>query len=113
MTLPWNGVFGIWGLHRNFKDAVLSLQRTLVRYKGLFPEFTDHSSLHSMSIINFANALIGDQIELLNADELYILLMACYLHDAGMGINREEYREFIEKLDFGDYFKTHSREDHG
>nr|AHF24666.1 HSP90 family molecular chaperone-like protein [uncultured bacterium Contig13] len=98
-------------LHERFTDMVAAMQYHLSRYKLLFPEFTDHSELHSLSVINYCNLLIGGQIERLNADELYILLMSCYLHDSGMGITLEQYREFSEKIDFGDYFDTHPAED--
>ncbi|MDO5133423.1 MAG: hypothetical protein Q4D81_10655 [Eubacteriales bacterium] len=98
-------------LHRRFTDAVFALQYTLSRYKLIFPEYTDHTNLHSMSVIDFCNRLIGSRIEQLNADELYALLMGCYFHDTGMGISMKDYEEFSGKLDFGDYFDTHSRED--
>ena len=98
-------------LHKRFTDAVFALQYNLSRYRLVFPEYTDHSNLHSLNVIGFCNQLIGNRIDRLNADELYILLSACYLHDAGMGITLKDYREFSEHIDFGDYFDNHSRED--
>ena len=98
-------------LHRRFTDAVFALQYNLSNYKLIFPEYTDHSNLHSMTVIDFCNRLIGDRIDRLNADELYVLLMGCYFHDTGMGITMNDYREFSAKIDFRDYFDTHSRED--
>lgn len=62
-------------------------------------------------MIAFCNQLIGNQISLLNADEIYVLLTACYFHDAGMGITEENFSEFFRMIDFGDYFETHSRDD--
>ncbi|MER1992934.1 MAG: hypothetical protein ABS897_02810 [Eubacteriales bacterium] len=97
-------------LHKRFTDAVFALQYNLSRYKLIFPEYTDHSNLHTLDVIDFCNQLIGDQIDRLNADELYILLTACYLHDTGMGITKKDYREFSKLIDFGDYFENHSRE---
>ena len=98
-------------LHKRFTDAVFALQYNLSRYRLIFPEYTDHSNLHCLDVIDFCNQLIGNQIDRLNADELYILLTACYFHDTGMGITMKDYREFSERIDFGDYFKNHSRED--
>lgn len=96
------------GLHRRFRDTVFALQNTLFRFRQLFPEFTDHSSLHSLSVINFCNHLIGpEQILELNADTIYALLMGCYLHDVGMGISEEQYRMFSTEIDFGDYPRKH------
>ena len=98
-------------LHRRFTDAVFALQYNLSNYKLIVPEYTDHSNLHSMTVIDFCNRLIGDRIDRLNADELYVLLMGCYFHDTGMGITMNDYREFSAQIDFRDYFDTHSRED--
>lgn len=97
-------------LHKLFTDAVVALQYNLSGYKRIFPEYTDHSNLHSLNVIGFCNQLIGNQIDRLNADELYILLSACYFHDTGMGITVKDYREFSEHIDFGDYFEHHSRD---
>ena len=36
--------------------------------------------------------------------------MGCYLHDIGMGIGNRDFAEFSEKLDFGDYFDNHDRQ---
>ena len=97
-------------LHRRFTDAVFSLQHILSNYKLLFPEYTDHTELHSLTVIDFCNRLIGDQIGRMNADETYVLLMGCYFHDTGMGVTQKDYEAFSKEIDFGDYFKTHSRE---
>ena len=99
-------------LHRNFVDAAFALQNLLSKYKQYFPEYTDHSELHSLDVINFCNQLIGkERAERLNADEIYVLLMGCYLHDVGMGLTEKDYKEFMSMLDMGDYFATHDPED--
>jgi capsule polysaccharide modification protein KpsS len=64
-------------LHRRFTDAIFALQYNLSHYKLIFPEYTDHSNLHSMTVIDFCNRLIGSQIQSLDPDELYVLLMGC------------------------------------
>lgn len=74
-------------LHKRFTDAVFGLQHVLSNYKLIFPEYTDHTELHSLNVIDFCNQLIGDQIDKMNADEIYCLLMGCYFHDTGMGIS--------------------------
>ena len=98
-------------LHKRFTASVFGLQHVLSNYKLLFPSFTDHTELHSLNVIDFSNKLIGDQIERMNADEIYVLLMSAYLHDTGMGITEQDYIDFSENIDFGDYFETHSKED--
>ena len=82
-------------LHRLFTDAVCVLQQTLMQFQRLFPEYTDHSELHSMNVLNFCNALIGEEnIDHLNAHEIYVLLLSCYLHDVGMAVSPKDYEEF-------------------
>ena len=97
-------------LHRHFTDAVFALQFNLSNYKLIFPEFTDHTMLHSLTVIDFCNQLIGKRIKELNKDEIYVLLMGCYFHDTGMGVSEKDFREFSENIDFGAYFETHSRD---
>ena len=98
-------------LHGRFTDAVFGLQHVLSNYKLIFPEYTDHTELHSLNVIDFCNRLIGDQIGKMNADEIYCLLMGCYFHDTGMGISLKDYEEFSTQINFGDFFDTHSRDD--
>ena len=97
-------------LHQRFSDTVFALQHILSNYKLIFPDFTDHTELHSLNIIEFCNEIIGDQVEKMNADEIYCLLLGCYFHDTGMGISHKDFEEFSKKIDFGNYFDTHSRD---
>ena len=94
-------------LHKRFTDCVFVLQRILSNYKLLFPEYTDHSELHSITVIQFCNTLIGEQLDRLNKNEIYVLLASCYFHDTGMGITKKDYEAFSREIDFGDYFEKH------
>ena len=95
-------------LHRRFSESMLVLPKLLSDYLVLFPEFTDHSETHSIAILDYCNTLIGEEdIDKLNADELYILIMACYLHDIGMGISEKDYEEFSEQIEFDDRIKDY------
>ena len=38
--------------------------------------------------------------------------MGCYFHDTGMGISKRDFEEFSEKIDFGDYFLTHDKDNY-
>lgn len=100
------------GLHQRFSDTVFALQQILSNYKLIFPDFTDHTELHSLNIIEFCNNLIGEQIDKLNADEMYVLLLGCYFHDTGMGISHADFDEFSKQINFGNYFETHSRDNY-
>ena len=95
-------------LHGLFSSSVFCLQQMLTQYKNIFPTYTDHTALHSMEVIDFCNKLIGSNIEKMNADELYVLLMAAYLHDSGMGISEADFEKFSKNIHFGNYFETHT-----
>ncbi len=94
-------------LHKRFTDCVFALQKILSNYKLIFPEYTDHTEMHSISVIDFCRRIIGDQLDKLNRADLYVLLLGCYFHDTGMGITKKDFEEFSCKIDFGDYFKLH------
>ena len=99
-------------LHSRFTDTVFALQQILSNYQLIFPLFTDHTELHSLNIIEFCNKLIGEQVNKLNADEIYCILMGCYFHDTGMGISQNDFIEFSKKIDFGNYFETHDKDNY-
>ena len=95
-------------LHRRTKDSAAVLQKMLESFLPRFPDFTDHTILHSMDVLEYSNMLLGEeQIKRLSAAECYAVIMSCYLHDIGMGINQKNYEELSKKIDFGDYFETH------
>ena len=99
-------------LHQRTKDCAVVLQKMLESFIPRFPDFTDHTILHSMDVLEYSNLLLGEeQIERLSPAECYVLIMSCYLHDIGMGISQKNYEELSKQIDFGDYFETHSRED--
>ena len=98
-------------LHKRAAESVFVLQTMLSKYLTRFPDFTDHSFLHSLNVLDYCNRILGyEQIEKLCPEECYVLIMACYLHDIGMGIGNRDFAEFSEKLDFGDYFDNHDRQ---
>lgn len=48
-------------LHSRFRDTVFAMQHALTHYQRLFPSFTDHTNLHSLSVVDFCNQLIGSE----------------------------------------------------
>ena len=95
-------------LHGRARNTAVVMSFALEKYKTYFPDFTDHTILHSMQVMNFCNQLIGEEfIDLLNADEIYILIMSAYLHDSGMGISDEDYRSFYETVVSDEYRAAH------
>ncbi len=59
-------------LYGRTKSSISVLHKMLEKYLLWFPDFTDHSLLHSMDVLDFSNKLLKDQIELLSAAECYI-----------------------------------------
>ena len=82
-------------LHNCYKDCMTISQDMLSRYESTFPDFTDHTVLHSLDILDTCNVLIGDQLDQLSADDLYVLLMGILYHDVGMGISISDYEQFL------------------
>ena len=79
-------------------DTIVVLQGALESYHSRFPDFTDHSTLHSMDVLDFSNHLLAEQVDALSPEECYVLIMSCYLHDAGMGIHQEDFKAFSKEL---------------
>lgn len=94
-------------LHQRVTNNVIVLQKMLESFFNWFPDFTDHSTLHSMDVLDFCNRLLGEQVQALSAAECYALIMSCYLHDVGMGISRDSFAAFKEKLNLEDYLQSH------
>ena len=81
------------------------LQGMLESFSTWFPNYTDHSTLHSMDVLYYCNQLLGEQVQALTIPECYATVMACYLHDVGMAIPRNDLDAFTQKLDMEEYRK--------
>lgn len=90
-------------LHTRVAGSVLVLQKTLESFHTWFPDFTDHSTLHSMDVLEFCNQLLGNQVYALSLPECYVLVMGCYLHDIGMGVTRKNFEAFTGQIDLESY----------
>ena len=86
-------------LHQLMRASLFAIGRMLQSYAVRFPSFTDHSMLHSLNVLRYCNCLVGrDRIAGLNAQECYVLIMSCYLHDIGMGIGDRDYAAFFRDV---------------
>ena len=83
------------GLHGRYRNCVVVSQRMLSRYQGVFPDFTDHTALHTLELVDYCNRIVGEQISRLTADDLYVLLMGAVFHDVGMGVSGRDFEEFL------------------
>ena len=87
-------------LHSRYRDCVVISQRMLCRYENYFPDFTDHTVLHTLDILELCNRLIGSQIDRLTGEDLYVLLMGALFHDVGMGVSVSDFEQFRQVLGF-------------
>lgn len=85
-------------LHERYRNCVVVSGQMLGRYENYFPDFTDHTLLHTMDILDFCNRLIGAQMEKLTDADLYVLAMGALFHDVGMGVSCSDFEEFGRAL---------------
>ncbi len=98
-------------LHKRFLDAKWGLQNILSDYRLIFPEYTDHSELHILTVVDLCNRLIGPRLEQLNADEIYALLTGCFFHDVGMGVSHRDFEDFSRRIDLNALFARNPEAD--
>src|ERR1051325_10153703 len=97
----------LWGkLH----ETVGEVELLLGQYIKNFPTYTDHSISHTREVFNLAADLLRpSEIYNLNSDELYILSVACYLHDIGMCIPEEKINLIKDSEEFILHKKSNPR----
>lgn len=81
-------------LHAKVLELRHRLHQFLAAARETFPHYTSHAVDHSDEIVRSMSAVVeraavGTPLEL-TSTEIYLLLMAAYLHDAGMVVSEEE-----------------------
>ncbi|MBN8666136.1 MAG: ATP-binding protein [Chitinophagales bacterium] len=95
-------------LFSKFEESKREISLMLGKYSNNFPTYTDHSSHHTLEVFKIAAELLSDEeIENLNADEVYILSMACLLHDVGMCVPEQRIKEISDSNDILAYKDSH------
>lgn len=79
------------------------LHRALNTISRDFPHYSLHDSSHSSTIITQIEKVISPDIEKLSATDCWLLLEACYWHDAGMIISKEEKRTLVSSDKFKNF----------
>ena len=82
-------------------------EQMLKKFLGVFPTFTDHTLLHTLSVTNITNQLLREEVKKLSASEIYIYLMACALHDIGMGVSDRDLEQFMDSVGIREYVTNH------
>lgn len=78
-------------LYTKLTKTIGEVSSLLTKYDSNFPKYTDHSISHTGQVFKLASQLLtAEEIDNLNEDEIYVLSMACYLHDIGMCIPEDK-----------------------
>lgn len=99
-------------------DEVFHLQKNkLKRYLSAslasFPTYSEHDSNHSENIIIAVENLLGDErIKEMSGADIFLILMAAYMHDIGMILTDKEVRETWVTENFQEFLiESMSRKD--
>ncbi len=93
-------------LIKKYEESIKKAQPILDKYQINFPDYTDHGIHHANKVAFLASELLKDEeLNILNADEIYVLLMACLLHDIGMGISQDQVKDHISPEIFHNFFE--------
>lgn len=96
-------------LFSRLQNTAKEVELLLQKYSANFPQYTDHSINHTRLVFDYASDLLTDSdIENLNDDEIYILSMACYLHDIGMCIPEERIKDIENTEEIQEYRKSNT-----
>lgn len=87
-------------LFSSIQNCEKEITPILQRFIANFPDYTDHSFAHSKTVLNYAEYLLANEYKKLNEDEIYILIMASYLHDIGMCPTIKMKKEIKSSPDF-------------
>lgn len=93
-----------------YRQCMSVFDLLLEKFHMVYPTFTDHSLLHCMNVLNYSNMIMEQNIEKLNADELYVYMVVVALHDVGMSIERRKFTDYIKKAGVEEYVTSHPDE---
>ncbi|WP_252092396.1 hypothetical protein [Pseudomonas sp. MWU13-3659] len=69
----------------------------------LFPHYSRHDESHSKQILVNIERLLGENIKLLSATDIWLLLEAAYWHDIGMVVPWEDKKAAFNSQEFQDF----------
>lgn len=72
----------------------------LDNYITNFPDYTDHTINHSKKVLEYSEHVLASEIKKLTQDEVYILIMAGFLHDIGMNPTTDMKKKIKESEEF-------------
>lgn len=97
-------LYATWTLNQPMFAKALST----VNYN--FPHYSMHEESHSVNIIKEIEKILGDErIKVLEATDIWMILMAAYLHDIGMSIANKTLSKEWETNEFQEYLLDTSK----
>ncbi len=82
-----------------YQHDVIVLNVMLSRYQQLFPDMNDLTATHALDMTEICNNLIGhEHISEYSAEELFLLMMGCYLYDIGWNANPQIVEHFRNSI---------------
>ncbi|WP_318514669.1 HD domain-containing protein [Photobacterium leiognathi] len=87
-----------------FDEQLIS--KALNSVSQIFPHYSLHDSSHSNQIVTNIERILGeDNIKLLSATDLWLILESAFYHDIGMVIPMETIRDDWENIDFKNHLE--------
>lgn len=105
-SIRWNDTDLVRALQAPYDESLRRVYSYVEPLLGKRPigaeEYTDHDLKHSARVVQRIGQLLPPDARL-NQSELYILLLAALLHDAGMWVRKEEALQLIRDDDFKEF----------
>lgn len=87
------------------------LEQALVTIGHLFPHYSQHDASHSRTILERVASLLGEEsLTRLSSTDLWLLLEAAHLHDAGMVANHARKSSDLASEDFARHLRKLARD---
>lgn len=91
----------------SLNNTITEVGQLLTKYSENFPTYTDHSLNHTMQVFKIASEMLTpEEINVLNGEEIYVLAMACILHDIGMCIPENILLDSFETDRYKEYYDS-------
>ncbi|MCX5473503.1 ATP-binding protein [Alcaligenes sp. A-TC2] len=99
-------LFSQWDFDRKL------IPKALQTVGNLFPHYSRHDESHSRQILVNIERLLGNNLALLTATDIWLLLEAAYWHDIGMVVPQRDFEEALSDPDFDGFLQTFVSQPH-
>lgn len=99
-------LFSQWDFDRKL------IPKALQTVGNLFPHYSRHDESHSRQILINIERLLGNNIALLTATDIWLLLEAAYWHDIGMVVPQRDLEEALSDPEFDGFLQAFVSQPH-